>query len=236
MPLICSIMALPSVVWVFITSNSSLVKRPGLSKILSLIAILPTSWRALAATITLICLVVRPYSGYSAAIFSAKIRVKPFTRWICLPLSRLRYSTTVPKSSMMRSLVRLRQAACSASFTFCAWISLVWSLTSFSKLFWIVYSLMILYTRRLTASLSKGLRIKSITFNSKHSRSVSGSASALITITGTTSISPLPLTYSKTLKPSILGIFKSRSIREKPLPSSPSASTASRPLVASTVS
>ena len=149
-------MSHPLIVWDFMYSNSSLSSLPGLRSTLSFIVILPISCSANAATIMLIFSGVRLYSGYLCAAFSASILVNPLTRLICSPLSRLRYSTTVPSISIIFSLLSFNLAACCSNSLFCLLRFSAWIFTLFSRLSLYINKSTTFCTLFLTVKLSKG--------------------------------------------------------------------------------
>ena len=151
------------------------------------------SWSGLAATITAIFSGVRPYSGYFSAALSASILVNSFTLLICSPLSRFLYSTTVPKTSTIFSLVSRICSAWAWNSLFFSSSSLVCSLTLSSRWFLYMNSSAVFLTLLLTVTLSNGFLMKSVTPISRHFTSTSLADSALMTITGILSSRPCSL-------------------------------------------
>ena len=172
---------------------------------------------------------VRPYSGNSSLTYLRRIFVKYLTLWICSPDSRLRNSTTelnaLIRNSLLRSNFSLLSRSCLVRFS---------SFASMSLLFW--NSSIIFWARRITTLGSNGLYIISETPYSYAFTSLSVVASPVIIITGIELIYPFSDIYSKTSSPDLLGIIKSRKIRDSASPYFSISSIVSTPSAASKIS
>ena len=155
-PRICGIRSsssAPCTVWVFMTSNSSAVSLPGLHRIASGMAILPTSCMMAASAM----------SSMSSAVSPSPSRVRVSTsfvmswmRWTWSPLSPSRNSIAADSASIIPRLSSMMCCARSSSWS-------RWSSTVSESRLRASNSSTTDWTRRMTAYGTIGLPMKSIT-------------------------------------------------------------------------